>query len=246
MLRVLIVDDEALARSAMRRLLAGHPTVEIVGEADTVADAVSAIERAQPQLVFLDIELGGSDGFQLLSALERPPIVVFVTAYAEHAVEAFAVNAADYLLKPVAPERLAESLARVERLLTGTALPPTVPALIELKTPRRTVLAAPAEIVALQADGDFTRVLVEDQPEVMIWRTLGHFENLLPSPPFVRLGRSLIINRDRLRRIETPSRTGVRITLQGIAEPLILGRAAAQRLREAMAADKSPGAPTFD
>jgi two-component system LytT family response regulator len=236
--RVLIVDDEPLARSAMRRLLAAHPTVEIVGEADSTAEALRAIERTQPQLVFLDIELGGSDGFDLLAALERPPIVVFVTAYAQHAVEAFAVDAVDYLLKPVAPERLAESLARVERQLAQAVLPSEA-AVIELKTPKRTVLAHPAEIVALRADGDFTRVHVAGQPEVMIWRTLAHFESLLPSPPFLRLGRSLIINRDRLRNIGTPSRAEARITLDGMAEPLVLGRAAAARLREALAADKS-------
>ena len=233
-MRVLIVDDEPLARSAMRRLLAAHPTVEIVGEAESIAQANSAIERLTPQLVFLDIELGGGDGFDLLAGLERPPIVVFVTAYAEHAVEAFAVDAVDYLLKPVAPERLAESLGRVERQL---ALPPESEP-IELKTPKRTVLAQPAEIVALRADGDFTHVHVAGRPEVMIWRTLAHFESLLPSPPFLRLGRSLIINRDRLRNIESHSRASARITLQGMADPLILGRAAAARLREALAADK--------
>ena len=237
-MRVLIVDDERLARSAIRRLLAAHSTVEIVGEAESIAEALRAIERPQPQLVFLDIELGEGDGFDLLAALERPPIVVFVTAYAEHAVEAFAVDAVDYLLKPVAPERLAESLARVERQIAQAALP-AGPEVIELKTPKRTVLAQPAEIVALRADGDFTRVHVADQPEVMIWRTLAHFESLLPSPPFLRLGRSLIINRDRLRNIETPSPASARVTLQGLAEPLILGRAAAARLREALAADKS-------
>ena len=236
-MRVLIVDDEPLARSAMRRLLAAHPTVEIVGEADSIDQAIAAIERTQPQLVFLDIELGGGDGFDLLAALERPPIVVFVTAYAEHAVEAFAVDAVDYLLKPVAPERLAESLARVERQLAQDA-PMAGPGVIELRTPKRTVLAQPAEIVALRADGDFTRVHVADQPEVMIWRTLAHFESLLPSPPFLRLGRSLIINRDRLRNIETQSRSSARVTLQGMAEPLILGRTAAARLREALTDDK--------
>ena len=92
-MRVLIVDDEHLARQAMRRLLAAHPDAEIVGEAASLAEAMDAIERTAPQLVFLDIELGGGgDGFDLLAALERPPIVVFVTAYAEHAVEAFTVQ----------------------------------------------------------------------------------------------------------------------------------------------------------
>src|SRR5580700_9384393 len=102
----------------MRRLLAAHPDAEIVGEAASLDEAMDAIQRTAPQLVFLDIELGGGgDGFDLLAALERLPIVVFVTAYAEHAVEAFAVNAVDYLLKPVEPGRLAESLARAERQL---------------------------------------------------------------------------------------------------------------------------------
>ncbi len=242
MLRVLIVDDEHLARQALRRLLAKH-RVEIVAEADSVASALRAIETTRPQALFLDIELGGGDGFELLAALERPPVVVFVTAYAEHAVEAFAVNAVDYLLKPVEPERLAESLGRIERQLASASAAaadrkPTRPGVIALKTPKRTLVVAPSEIAALRADGDFTHIMVADQPAVMIWRTLAHFEGLLPSPPFLRLGRSLIINRDLLRDVETPSRDDARITLQGLAEPLVLGRAAATRLREALAEAK--------
>lgn len=237
MLRVLIVDDEHLARQAMRRLLAAHPEVEIVGEAEGIADALREIERTQPQMIFLDIELGGGDGFDLLAALQDPPIVVFVTAYAEHAVEAFAVNAVDYLLKPVDPERLAESLTRAERELAPDRAAGHSGRVIALKTPKRTLLAQPAEIVALRADGDFTHVFVADQPALMIWRTLGHFESMLPSPPFLRLGRSLIVNRDRLRRVETPSREGARIMMQGMAEALTLGRAAATRLREALDGD---------
>lgn len=245
MLRVLIVDDERLARQAMRRLLAAHPEVEIVGEAEGVADAVREVERTRPQLMFLDIDLGGNgeDGFGLLARLRDPPIVVFVTAYAEHAVEAFAVHAVDYLLKPVAPERLAESLKRAARELASGPPPPEPPqggGVIALKTPKRTVLARPSEIVALRADGDFTHVFVADQPSLMMWRTLGHFEELLPSPPFLRLGRSLIVNRDRLRAVETPSRETARLLLHGMDEALTLGRAAAQRLREALGADFRP------
>jgi two-component system, LytTR family, response regulator len=170
--------------------------------------------------------------------LDRPPIVVFVTAYAEHAVEAFAVNAVDYLLKPVAPERLAESLTRVERQLARGEEPASAGrGVIALRTPKRTLLAQTEEIVAVRADGDFTHVFVADQPALMIWRTLGHFESLLPSPPFLRLGRSLIVNRDRLRRVETPSRETARILLQGMDEALTLGRAASARLREALGGD---------
>lgn len=244
MLRVVIVDDEHLARQAMRRLLGAHADVEIVGEAEGVGDATSVIERTKPQLVFLDIELGGADGFDLIAALDRPPIVVFVTAYAEYAVEAFAVNAVDYLLKPVDPARLAESLMRVGRVLargeTSASLPSADRGTIALRTPKRTVLARPSEIVALRADGDFTHVLVAGQPALMMWRTLGHFESLLPSPPFLRLGRSLIVNRDRLRSVETPSRETARLMLHGTDEVLTLGRAAAARLREALGPDFRP------
>ena len=95
MLRVLIVDDEHLARQAMRRLLLAHSDVEIAGEAESLADAIDAVGRTRPQLLFLDIELGGGDGFDLLAALEHPPIVVFVTAYPQYAADAFAVEAAD-------------------------------------------------------------------------------------------------------------------------------------------------------
>src|SRR5207237_3691243 len=143
------------------------------------------------------------------------------------------------LLKPVAPERLAESLTRAAQHLARGSVASAgqasrSPGVIALRTPKRTVVVAPSEIAALRADGDLTHVFVADQPALMIWRTLGHFENLLPAPPFLRLGRSLIINRDRLRRVETPSRAEARITLDGVPEPVAVGRTAAARLREAL------------
>ncbi len=237
-MRVLIVDDEPLARSAMRRLLAAHPDVEILGEADSTETARAHIASLQPDLIFLDIELGGGrDGFDLLDSLERPPIVVFVTAFAEHAVEAFAVNAVDYLLKPVEPVRLEAALTRSARQLALSVLPPG-PEVIELRTPRRTLFVSPAEIVAICADGDFARVFVAGQPPVMILRTLSHFEGVLPAPPFLRLGRSVIVNRDRLRSLEEPTRSTGRLVLDGMDYPLAIGRAAMSRLREVLASDK--------
>jgi two-component system LytT family response regulator len=232
--RVLIVDDEPLARSALRRLLVVHD-VEIVGEADSTETARAEVARLKPDLILLDIELGGgSDGFDLLDSLERPPIVIFVTAFAAHAVEAFAVNAVDYLLKPVEPARLDAALKRAVRQRALSALPPG-PGVIELKTPRRTLFVTPAEIVAISAEGDFTRVFVVGQAAVMILRTLAHFEGVLPAPPFVRLGRSVMINRDRLRGLEAPTRSNGRLLLDGMEHPLAIGRAAMARLRELLA-----------
>jgi len=231
-LRVLIADDEPLARRAMRRLLAAHADAEVVGEAESVGEALQVIAAQRPDLVFLDIKLNGGNGFDLIAAAPEPPKIVFVTAHAEFAVEAFAVEAVDYLLKPVAPERLAAALDRVARQVAGER--PDEGAMIELRTAGRVVRAALADIAAVKAEGDFSHVLLAEQPALMLLRSLGQFEAMLPSPPFFRLGRSLIVNRDRVRALEARSRDAVRVTLRGLAEPLVIGRAAAARLREAL------------
>lgn len=232
MLRVLIADDEPLARRAMRRLLAARPNVEIVGEAESVAETLELIACAQPQLLFLDIKLNGGDGFDLLAASADPPKVIFVTAHAGFAVEAFTVEAVDYLLKPVAPERLDAALERAQRLLEGERKDRRE--LIELRTASRVVFSALDDIVAVRAEGDFSHVLLAERPAVMLLRSLGQFEETLPSPPFHRLGRSLMVNIDRVQRVEARSRDEVRVTLLGWPEPLVIGRAAAGRLREVM------------
>ncbi|MFG1464291.1 LytTR family DNA-binding domain-containing protein [Xanthobacter sp. DSM 24535] len=244
MLSAAIVDDEPRARRAIARLLEAHPEVRIVGEANTIEDALDLLAREGPDLLFLDIELGEASGFDLLQALEDPPRVIFVTAHAQHAVDAFAVDAVDYLLKPVSPERLADAVRRALRQISpkvptpapppSTEPPPASGAVLELRTPNRTLFAPPGEIVALRADGDFTRVFLADQAPLMMLRTLGAFETLLPCPPFLRIGRSLMVNCARIRSIETPSRDRAHVALEGLPTPLILGRAATGRLREAL------------
>src|SRR5688572_3258534 len=113
--RALIVDDERLARTRLRTLLAAHPEVTIAGEADSAPTAVAEIDRLAPDLVFLDIQMPGASGFDVLEQTERSFAVVFVTAFDEHALRAFDINAVDYLLKPVTAARLAQSIDRVRR-----------------------------------------------------------------------------------------------------------------------------------
>jgi two-component system LytT family response regulator len=233
MLRAVIVDDEPLAIRAMRRLLLAHPEVEVVETADNLATAVEAIARTRPDVVLLDIDLGAGDGFDVIAGLNPAPRVIFVTAHPQHAVQAFAVEAADYLLKPVQPERLAEALGRVTRLM-GPAPPPLGPA-VALRMPARTIFADPAELVALRAEGDFTRVHLAGEPSLLILRTLTHFEALLPAPPFLRAGRSVLLNLQRVRRVEAEGRNLAHVTLEGMEAPLPLGRIAAARLRLALA-----------
>ena len=112
-MKALIVDDERLARVNLKRLLESYPDIEIAGEADSCASAVEAINLHQPELIFLDIQLGGETGFDLLEMIDHPVSIIFVTAYDEYAIRAFEVNASDYLLKPVSPERLKLSVDRI-------------------------------------------------------------------------------------------------------------------------------------
>ena len=113
-LTCLLVDDEPLAREQLKALLLQEPGIEIVGEAGRKEEALAAIATLRPQLIFLDVRMRGGGGFEILAKLENPPAVVFVTAYDYYALRAFAVNAVDYLLKPVAPVRLRASLARLK------------------------------------------------------------------------------------------------------------------------------------
>lgn len=239
MLRAVIVDDEPLAIRAMQRLLAAHAEVHVVGTADTLGAAVELIGISRPDLVFLDIDLGAGNGFDVLALLSPAPRVIFVTAHPQHAVEAFAVEAADYLLKPVLPERLAAALARVARLVPARP-EPAGPA-VELRMPNRTVFADPAEIAALCAEGDFTRIHLAGQPALLILRTLSHFEGLLPAPPFQRVGRSVLINLDRVRRLQSRDRNLSHVVLDGLDGALPLGRVATSRLRAALAARPQTG-----
>jgi len=115
MLKVVIIDDERLARNELRRMLGEFSDVEIIGEAANAAEGIEKIETLNPDLVFLDIQMPGKSGFDMLGMIDRAPHVIFVTAYDEYALKAFEVNALDYLMKPVEPQRLAEALLKVRQ-----------------------------------------------------------------------------------------------------------------------------------
>ncbi len=234
MLRVVLVDDERLARQGMRQLLAAHPEVEVVGEASRVAAAAEVIREAKPDAVFLDIQMPGATGFDLLNDLDDAPKIVFVTAHFEHAVRAFEVQAVDYLLKPVRPDRLAEAVKRLAAVCEARdeSVRYQRSDRICLRTPQRTVITAMDEIIALEADGDFTRFHLADQSTLLICRTLSSCEEMLPSPPFLRISRSLMLNFERLAGVEQVSRDEARLTLRGIPRTFVVGRRALTRLKK--------------
>ena len=237
MRRVALVDDEPLARKGLRHLLAAHPGYRIIGEADSKSSALKLLRKEKPDAVFLDIQMPGATGFDLLGDLQDPPQIVIVTAHARYATQAFDVEAIDYLLKPVSPARFAQAIRRLEAACStgngGDADPPYAKEdRICLRTPQRTAVVPIPSIPALQADGDFTRIYLKDSPALMICQQLGHYEKLLPAPPFVRLDRSLIVNLDSVIRIDRKSRDAAILVIDGVPAGFPLGRTAQARLRE--------------
>lgn len=234
-LRVLIVDDEPPARRLLRSLLEEHPEVEVVGEAGDVTTAATLCAEREPDLVFLDIQLPRVDGFGLLPLLKRPVKIVFVTAHDRHAVRAFEVNALDYLLKPVAPARLATTLARV----TLPEEPQTGPLLdtdqVALRDDSGLMIVPVRSITHIEAEDNYTRIhLLGGAPPALVRRPLAEWERTLPPAPFARVDRSLIVRLDAVKTLRSESRDVTRLTLAERSEPVLLGRRAAARLRKAL------------
>jgi two-component system LytT family response regulator len=152
-MKALIIDDERLARLELRRLLAEHPEIEIVGEAATGEEALALIPRLAPDLLFLDIQMPGMTGFDLLEHVEDLPQVIFTTAYDEYAIKAFEVNALDYLLKPIPPARLAGALAKVRPRSGKPRLEQ-----VFVREGERCWIVRMADIFLLESEGNYTRV----------------------------------------------------------------------------------------
>lgn len=232
MLRVALIDDEHLARQAMRQLFAAHASVEIVGEADNVERGKKMILETKPDAIFLDIQMPGADGFELLAGLDPAPKTVFVTAHSEHAVRAFEVHAIDYLLKPVRLERIAESLQRLQAETEDKTVHYRPSDRICLHTPGWTTVAALSDLIVLKADGDFTRFFIQGHNPLLICQSLGTYEATLPNPPFLRLDRSLIVNAERIEKADLLSRDEANLHLRGLDQPVVLGRTAWSRLKK--------------
>ena len=229
-MRAVIVDDERLARDRLRQLLAAHPEVDVVAEADGVSTAAAAIASMRPDVVFLDIEMRGANGFDLLS--DAPAFrTIFVTAFSDHAARAFDVDAVDYLLKPVTAERLARAIARVRR-----AGPPDAPASvalddrIPLHDSRAMRFVRIGDIAAITADGPYTHVHVADGTRAMVQRTMEAWEGVLPPAVFRRIHRSAIANLDFVHGAQRLLTGGYRLEMRS-APPLVVSRRYAGALR---------------
>jgi two-component system, LytTR family, response regulator len=249
-IRVLIVDDEPIARKGIRRLLDEAPDMEIVGECGDGAEAVSAIRRRSPDLVFLDVQMPELDGFAVLEkvGVEQAPEIIFVTAYDEYTLRAFDVQALDYLLKPVNPERFYKSLNRARALLqykSPEKLNARLLALLEnhrreeglaarfaVKTPQGALLVDAHDVDWIEAAGNYVRLRVGAQAHLLS-ETIGGMEKRLDPRKFLRIHRSRIVNMERVRLLRPLFHGEYEIVLKD-GTCLTSGRNFRKQIREAL------------
>ena len=228
-MKALIVDDERLARAELRRLLSAHPEIEIVGEARNGEEALRVIAETEPDLLFLDIQMPGENGFELLERLERAPLVIFTTAYDEYALKAFEVNAIDYLLKPIAPERLAAALERVERRRPA-AIPGSQQ--IFVRDGERCWFVRLDDVALFESEGNYTR-LYFGQNRPLLLRSLNYLEGRLNPAAFFRVSRRHIVNLAFIESIAPWVNGGLQVKLK-TGQQVEMSRRRAQSFRDAM------------
>lgn len=240
-LRVVVVDDEELARAVVREHLAAHPGIEIVAECANGIEAIEAVAALAPDLVFLDVQMPRLTGFETLELLDPRPAVVFVTAYDRHAVKAFEVSAVDYLLKPFSKERFDGALAKARALLGSGAIGPDPATLAAAARPEGAsleriavregtrVTLLPVETVAwVKAEDDYVLIRSGGRNHLK-HQTLSDLAAQLPAARFVRVHRSWVVNVGKLASLEE-GKTAV----MADGERVPVSRAGAARLRERM------------
>jgi two-component system LytT family response regulator len=238
-MKALLIDDERLARNELRRLLKAHPDIEILGEAVDAQDALAKVDQLKPELLFLDIQMPGDDGFTLLEKLEPPlPLVIFTTAYDEFAVKAFEFNALDYLLKPVDPNRLVAALEKLRGRAAGgeAAAAPTHRLTLEdkvfVREGERCWFVPVKNIRLLESEGNYTRLHFDDQ-KPQLFRSLTAMEERLEARHFFRANRKQVINLAWVEGIEPWFSGGLLVKLKGGLK-VELSRRQAQDFRERM------------
>jgi two-component system, LytTR family, response regulator len=201
-MRVLVVDDEPLARRGVIARLRRHADVELAGDCATGREAVRMITERPPDVVFLDVQMPGMDGFAVVEAVgvERMPLTVFLTAHDTHAVRAFEVEASDYLLKPIDDERFDAALARVRRRLAEQRPVRRAPERLVIRDRGRMVLLEPEEVDWVGAEKDYVRVYARGRSH-LVRETMAAMESRLPAARFARIHRSAIVNLARIREL---------------------------------------------
>lgn len=239
-MKSLLIDDERLARNELKRLLAAHADIVVAGEAVDVEDALVKVAALKPDLIFLDVQMPGADGFSLLEQLEPPlPAVIFTTAYDEFAVKAFEFNALDYLMKPVDPNRLVAALEKLRGRGPGGPDGPnqedrrlSPEDKVFVREGDRCWFVPVKSIRLLESEGNYTRIHFDDN-KPQLFRSLTAMEDRLDAKHFFRANRKQVINLAWVEGIEPWFSGGLLVLLKGGIK-VELSRRQAQEFREKM------------
>jgi two-component system LytT family response regulator len=240
-MRAIIIDDERLARAELKKLLQDYPEVEVVDEAANADEAINKIDSLQPDLVFLDIQMPGKTGFDMLAELERAPHVIFTTAYDEYALKAFEVNALDYLLKPIEPKRLADAMQKlhiVETKENHIALENYNQSILTevdqvfVKDGERCWFVKLSDIRLFESVGNYAKVFFgANKP--LILKSLNALEERLDPKTFFRANRKHIVNLRMIEKIEPYFNGGLLLELKG-GEKIEVSRRQTVKFKEMM------------
>lgn len=216
MSKVVIIDDEFLARSMVKEYLQKHPQLQLVAECSDGFEGLKAIQEYQPDLIFLDIQMPKISGFEMLELIEEPPAVIFATAFDEYAIKAFEAHAVDYLLKPFDQERFDKAVqkfvsqhnntAATKELLNDAQLPTTNNRIV-VKSGSKIKIIPVSEVLYLEAADDFVKIFTKEGYYLKN-KTMAYFESFLPADMFVRSHRSYIVNVQEITRIDPYEKDG--------------------------------------
>jgi two-component system LytT family response regulator len=235
-MKAIIVDDERLARQELKTMLAEHKDIEVIAECANALEAKEKINALKPDVVFLDIQMPGKNGLELAQELNPLPELIFITAHDEYALRAFEVNALDYLLKPVQPQRLAETIQKL--LSKEEEAPPELRTILNnddqvfIKDGERCWFVKLAEVRMFESEGNYVRVLF-DTNRPLILRSLNNLEHRLNPTTFFRASRKHIINLKWVDNIEPWFNGGLMVKLKG-GEQIELSRRQSVRLKDMM------------
>ncbi len=235
-MKAIIIDDERLARKELLSLLENHPNIDVVDEAVNADEAVEKIEQHDPDVIFLDVQMPGKTGFELLETMERVPQVIFTTAYDEFALKAFEFNALDYLLKPIQAERLSESVQKIQarsnkkagsrdHKLGGEDQ-------VFVKDGDKCWFVRLSDVRLFESDGNYIKVYFENF-KPMIHKSLNALDERLDDRTFFRASRKHIINLGWVESIDTWFNGGLLVQLKG-GEKIEVSRRQSARFREMM------------
>ncbi len=235
--KAIIVDDEKLAREDLKAISKNFEEIEIIGEASNIKEAKKLIESLSPDLIFLDIQMPGKTGFDLLTEIQTDAKIIFVTAYDEYAIRAFEVNAQDYLLKPVNKERFSLAL---EHLKFESEIHKDSYKKLEyndnvfLMVNNAYQFIKVSSIIVITAAGNYSEILTTTKLKGLVLKSMKEWETRLPDNSFIRIHRNAIINLEFLDRTEDWFSYSYQVFLKGIEKPFVMSRRYASKLKDKM------------